>query len=54
MERRILEEEARAQASAEMAEASIEDEFAELEADDELQLELAALKAQVLEEEEGA
>jgi phage shock protein A len=48
MERRILEEEARAQATTELAEESVEDEFAALEADDELQQELAALKAQVL------
>jgi len=48
MERRILEEEARAEATTEMAEESVEDQFATLEADDELQQELAALKAQVL------
>ncbi|RME47038.1 MAG: phage shock protein A [Chloroflexi bacterium] len=48
MERRILEEEARAEATTEMAEESIEDQFATMEADDELQQELAALKAKVL------
>jgi phage shock protein A len=48
MERRILEEEARAAATVEMAEESVEDRFATLEADDELQQELAALKAKVL------
>lgn len=52
MERRILEEEARAEATTEMAEESVEDQFAALEADDELQQELAALKAQVLGVEE--
>ncbi|MFQ5856813.1 MAG: PspA/IM30 family protein, partial [Anaerolineae bacterium] len=54
MERRILEEEARAEATTEMAEESIEDQFAALEADDELQQELAALKAKVLGTEEEA
>ncbi|MFQ5593790.1 MAG: PspA/IM30 family protein [Anaerolineae bacterium] len=48
MERRILEEEARAEATTELAEESVEDQFAALETDDELQQELAALKAQVL------
>ncbi len=48
MERRILEEEVRAEATTEMAEESIEDQFAAMEADDELQQELAALKAKVL------
>jgi len=52
MERRILEEEARAEATTEMAEESVEDQFATLEVDDELQQELAALKAQVLGTEE--
>ena len=48
MERRILEEEARAAAMAELAEESIEEQFAELEEDEELREELAALKARVL------
>lgn len=48
MERRILEEEAHAEATTEMAEESVEDQFAALETDDELQQELAALKAKVL------
>lgn len=52
MERRILEEEARAEATAELAEESVEEQFAALEVDDELQQELAALKAQVAGEEE--
>lgn len=47
MERRILQEEARAEAATELAEEPIEDEFAALEEDDELQQELAALKAKV-------
>lgn len=47
MERRIVSEEARAEATTEMAEESIEDQFAELEQDDELQSELERLKAQV-------
>jgi phage shock protein A len=47
MERRIVGEEARAEATAEMAEESIEDQFAELEQDDELQSELERLKAKV-------
>lgn len=51
MEHRILEEEARAEATAELAEPSLEDEFAALEEDEELQQELAALKAQVQEAE---
>lgn len=50
MERRILEEEARAEAAAELAEAPVEEQFAELEEDEELQQELAALKARVLED----
>lgn len=52
MERRILEEEARAEAVAELEEESIEEQFAALEVDEELQQELAALKAKVLETEE--
>jgi phage shock protein A len=48
MERRILEEEARAAAMAELAEESVEEQFAELQEDEELQQELAALKARVL------
>ena len=48
MERRILEEEARAEAAAELAEAPVEEQFAELEEDEELQQELAALKERVL------
>ena len=52
MERRILEEEARAEATTELAEESVEDQLAALEVDDELQQELAALKAQVLGTEE--
>ncbi|MBS1252314.1 MAG: Phage shock protein A [Anaerolineales bacterium] len=52
MERRILEEEARAQATAELAEESVEEQFAAMEADEELESELAALKAQVLGEQE--
>ncbi|MFQ5342750.1 MAG: PspA/IM30 family protein [Anaerolineae bacterium] len=52
MERRILEEEARAEATTELVEESVEDQLAALEVDDELQQELAALKAQVLGAEE--
>lgn len=48
MERRILQEEARAEATAELAEESIEEQFAALETDEELQQELAALKAKAL------
>lgn len=47
MERRIREEEARAAATAEVAQSSVEKQFEELEGDEELQQELAALKAKV-------
>jgi phage shock protein A len=47
MERRIVSEEARAEAETEMADESIEDQFAELEQDDDLQTELEQLKARV-------
>lgn len=47
MERRIREEEARAEAAAELAEKPIEKKFEELEADEALKEQLAALKARV-------
>lgn len=47
MERRIVTEEARAEATTEMADESIENQFAELEQDDELQSELERLKARM-------
>lgn len=50
MERRIVQEEARAEATTEMAEESVEEQFAALETDDDLQQELAALKAKVQQE----
>lgn len=48
MERRIMEEEARAAATAELAEESVEERFEELEEDAALKEQLAALKAKVL------
>jgi len=47
MERRIREEEARAAATAEVAQSSTEKQFEELEGDDELKAQLAVLKARV-------
>lgn len=47
MDRRIREEEARAAATAEVAQSTIEKQFEDLEGDDELKGQLAALKAKV-------